>query len=1444
MKQSRIPRAIVPAVVFAAALFASLLLRPSPANAAGQVVINEFHYNSENEASLEEFIELHNPGDAPYDLSGHRLDDAVSYPFPPGTVLPAGGYLVVAQDPATLESKFGITGVHGPWSGKLSSGGEEIELRDVANAKADSVDYKAGFPWPTMADGSGPSAELIHPFLDNSLGSSWRSAGYGEAAAAFISPASTGWRYFKGTTAPSSPPEAWRAPSFSDAGWIAGRTPIGYGDPGHNTELGDMFNQYTSVYFRHPFTVDGNVIPAALTLRVRVDDGCVIWINGQEVARLHVGAGDLAHTSTALNHEAVWETVVLTGMAGILLPGANVIAVHALNTRVDSSDFSFDLELLPSAVSAQATPGSANTAVMPLARTPPAVTAVTHQPPQPQSGEAVTVTAAIRDPDGLGAVTLLYQTVDPGAYIRLSDAAYQTNWTGVPMNDSGTGGDAVAGDGIHTAVLPGSLQVHRRLVRYRITFSDSLGNTATVPYPEDETPNFAWFCHDGIPAWTGAFRPDAFNGFAATPPRAFSSELMRSMPAVHLIARAGDVTNCQYNSAYQETRFRGTVVWKGIVYDHIEYRIRGQASTYVSGKNKWKINFNRARDFQAHDNYGRPYAETWNELPFNANASPWASLNRGSAGVEEASAHRLYQLAGMAALNTSFFQLRIIDEASENGADQYSGDLWGLYLAFEPTEGNFIDERGLEDGNLYSIESNQGDKQRQGPPPYPEDDSDWVAFRDGLAQAGQSEAWYRANVDLPTLYTFLAINRLIGNIDVRPGDNYRFYHRPDGRWVIIPYDLDMMYIPAHHWGGAMDGMVVAGAPNVFRAIMRHPAIAREYRNRCREILSLAGSDGSPDGGQIGQLVAEYASFVNPPGQTDTWADIDAAMWNLHPRTTGGGANTGQSSHRGNFYRALYLDGPRGGLGGTVKTDSWRRALADADGDGFSDHEGLMAYFVNYATNTWPGGTWSRRAVTGFGGGTDSDPNRQHGYGYKYLEFESLYGGWGNANQNPTSANLHDDAPVTPVVTATNPAFNTDKLSFSASGFADADGTGTHAATQWRIAGISAPGLPGFVVGQPWDYELTATWTSGELAPGTDGFTFPLGIAEPGKRYRVRARHLDNDGNWSAWSAPVTFDAAAPQPFTLMHYWNFNNQGNAPSLTRLGASQTTVGTVLYADGQNFAALNARGGDPAGFHQRINNPLTPGTELRFAIPTTGFRDILVQYETRRSGSGAGTQIIDYTLDGGQSWENHSDIIVPDVASGPVPVVALDFSGVSGARDNPDFGIRIAFAQGAGGTVGNNRFDNLTVEGRPITPGFQAWRTGQFTALELADPAVSGAAADPTGSGVTNLLRHAMGFAATAPLFETNGASLVQQIRTTGGRVYRFRYNPAATDIRWQVVAGGSPGAWTHVLFDSAVTQVPPVVNGGWAEIPLPDSLGGATAPDSRMFVRLQVSIPATP
>jgi hypothetical protein len=89
-----------------------------------------------------DYIEIFNSKPWPENIGGYSITGAVmtiSYTFPPGTILPAGGFAVVARQPATVERIYGITGVFGPWQslppGDLpNSGGFLIQLRNRQNA--------------------------------------------------------------------------------------------------------------------------------------------------------------------------------------------------------------------------------------------------------------------------------------------------------------------------------------------------------------------------------------------------------------------------------------------------------------------------------------------------------------------------------------------------------------------------------------------------------------------------------------------------------------------------------------------------------------------------------------------------------------------------------------------------------------------------------------------------------------------------------------------------------------------------------------------------------------------------------------------------------------------------------------------------------------------------------------------------------------------------------------------------------------------------------------------------------------------------------------------------------------------------------------------------------------------------------------------------------------
>ncbi|MHC4742660.1 MAG: lamin tail domain-containing protein, partial [Planctomycetota bacterium] len=89
----------------------------------GPIVINEIHYDPDVKTDLAEFIELYNVTDEPIDLTGWRFTRGIDYAFPPGTTVPADGYLVIGENPTKFRAKFGFTPM-GPWVGSLNNDGE------------------------------------------------------------------------------------------------------------------------------------------------------------------------------------------------------------------------------------------------------------------------------------------------------------------------------------------------------------------------------------------------------------------------------------------------------------------------------------------------------------------------------------------------------------------------------------------------------------------------------------------------------------------------------------------------------------------------------------------------------------------------------------------------------------------------------------------------------------------------------------------------------------------------------------------------------------------------------------------------------------------------------------------------------------------------------------------------------------------------------------------------------------------------------------------------------------------------------------------------------------------------------------------------------------------------------------------------------------------------
>ena len=76
-----------------------------------------------------------------------------------------------------------------------------------------------------------------------------------------------------------------------------------------------------------------------------------------------------------------------------------------------------------SVINVEGTPGAINSVAG--GELPPLVRQVNHTPEQPTGGQAVVISAKVTDADNVTAVTLSYQTVDPGSYIRLTDGGFR-----------------------------------------------------------------------------------------------------------------------------------------------------------------------------------------------------------------------------------------------------------------------------------------------------------------------------------------------------------------------------------------------------------------------------------------------------------------------------------------------------------------------------------------------------------------------------------------------------------------------------------------------------------------------------------------------------------------------------------------------------------------------------------------------------------------------------------------------------------------------------------------------------------------------------------------------------------------------------------------------------------------------------------------------------------
>ncbi|HWI59238.1 MAG TPA: hypothetical protein VNZ22_18570, partial [Bacillota bacterium] len=157
-------------------------------------------------------------------------------------------------------------------------------------------------------------------------------------------PAGSVWRYLDAGTNAGT---AWHAPEYDDSGWPFGRAELGFGDSKDSRpEATQVRSNNITYYFRHAFVVTNPVDWSKLTVKLKRDDGGIVYLKDREIFRSNLADGPVDYlTRAALANDDGTTFYSTNAPASLLVAGTNVLAVEIHQESPTSSDVSFDLQL-------------------------------------------------------------------------------------------------------------------------------------------------------------------------------------------------------------------------------------------------------------------------------------------------------------------------------------------------------------------------------------------------------------------------------------------------------------------------------------------------------------------------------------------------------------------------------------------------------------------------------------------------------------------------------------------------------------------------------------------------------------------------------------------------------------------------------------------------------------------------------------------------------------------------------------------------------------------------------------------------------------------------------------------------------------------------------------------------------------------------------------------
>ncbi len=778
------------------------------------VVINEIMYHHATRDERYEYVELYNKGNDVVSLNGWSFTDGIDYTFGAGAEIGPGEYLVVARDPEFLEGVYSNlvlgSNLFGPYSGSLDDHSERIRLSyplievdpdtgvsETYMVPADEVTYYDGGRWSSWADGQGSSLELRDPRSDNDTPGAW--ADSDESG-------KTAWEPFSFTIDNSDSSYTHDQINVFDV-LLLNRGEVLLDDlevtmfRANGLNNGGFENGETS------WRMLGNHIRSYVTT-----EDC--HSGSRSLHLISTGHGDPgANRVNQSIRSATAGSVTFAGWAR-WIKGSRYLLLRTSRERAPVQPprpaHAFELTMPMNL----GTPGIQNTAFVP--NRGPDILEVQHAPVLPASGEPIVVTARVFDNDGVEMVSLNYRT----------DGS--PRFTITAMVDNGWGDDMVAGDGIFTATIPGASGGTMRAFYIEASDGRELTRFPAGPGPTANVPDRTCLVRVGDSRPNTRFATyriwlsnDVRNAFRSRPN--LSNELM----------------DCTFVYNDSEIFYNAAIRYRGSPF------LRSGSGRDPLGRYAYRLDFNPDQKLRGREEINLDNTEDGNRGPLQERASYW-----------------FYKQMGLQHSAQEF--VRPIINGTNNG----------IYEDVQKIDGDYIDKwfGGDTDGYIHKIDDyfeysadgtgyanlDEGLKYDSRHPllketyrwgfekrSHRENDAwdhlfDFAVAMNTPSSGSTYEKMIESVVHPEHLARVLAVRHAVGDWDSygysRGKNNYFYYALPEGKWYLLPWDIDFTLGSGNSPGTSLFSVNSGQFPEVDQ-FLRYPKYRRMYLQAFAELVN-------------------------------------------------------------------------------------------------------------------------------------------------------------------------------------------------------------------------------------------------------------------------------------------------------------------------------------------------------------------------------------------------------------------------------------------------------------------------------------------------------------------------------------------------------------------------------------------------------------------------------